>query len=50
MPIEVAAQLAVFVHGRAADLLLEERGYRGLVASDLIEKIPSIIAGYETGR
>ncbi len=50
MPIEIAAQLAVFVHGRAADLLLEERGYRGLAASDLIEKIPSIIADYETGR
>ena len=50
MPIEVAAQIAVFVHGRAADLLLEERGYRGLAASDLIEKIPSIIAGYEIRR
>ena len=50
MPVQAAAQLAVFVHGRTADLLLEERGYRGLAASDLIEKISAVIASYETGR
>lgn len=47
MAAEMAAQLSVFVHGRTADVLLEPRGYRGLIASDIIDKVPSVLAGLE---
>lgn len=46
-PAESAAKLAVFIHGKCADILLDEKGYRGLIASDLISKIPSVLADYE---
>ena len=46
-PTESAAKLAVFIHGKCADTLLHEKGYRGLIASDLISKVPSVLAGYE---
>ena len=46
-PTESAAKLAVFIHGKCADILLDEKGYRGLIASDLISKIPSVLADYE---
>ncbi|MBH31819.1 MAG: hypothetical protein CMG71_07540 [Candidatus Marinimicrobia bacterium] len=48
MSLETAAQVGVYLHGKCADRLLYNKGYRGLIASDLIETIPSIISEYET--
>lgn len=38
-----AAKLAVFLHGLAGDLVLEEKGKYSLIATDLIDKIPAAI-------
>ena len=37
-----AACLAVWVHGRAGDVIASERGQMGLVARDLIEGLPRV--------
>ncbi|MFC1550913.1 NAD(P)H-hydrate dehydratase [Candidatus Neomarinimicrobiota bacterium] len=42
-----AAQLGVFIHGVAADLVWKKRGFRGLCATDLLDAIPEIIRTYE---
>lgn len=42
-----AAQLAVFIHGKAGDLVANKKGFRGLLASDVIRAIPKVIVGYE---
>jgi NAD(P)H-hydrate epimerase len=39
IPIE-AAKAGVFLHGLAGDLVAEEKGNYGLIASDLIERLP----------
>ncbi|HQD41086.1 MAG TPA: NAD(P)H-hydrate dehydratase, partial [Bacillota bacterium] len=38
-----AACVAVYIHGRAADLLAGERGMYGLTASELAEYIPPAV-------
>jgi NAD(P)H-hydrate repair Nnr-like enzyme with NAD(P)H-hydrate dehydratase domain len=47
--VEAAAEIGVYLHGECADRLLSQKGYRGLIASDLIEMIPSVISEYEVG-
>ena len=42
-----AASLGAFIHGKTSDQLVMEKGFRGQIASDLIEKIPGVIAQYE---
>ena len=42
-----ASSLASFLHGKASDMLVNEKGYRGQIASDLLDKIPSTIGCYE---
>jgi NAD(P)H-hydrate epimerase len=36
----VACKIGVYVHGLAGDLALRDRGYEGMIPSDLIDKIP----------
>lgn len=38
-----AAQAGVYVHGAAGDVVRDQRGDRGLIASDIIEEIPGVI-------
>jgi NAD(P)H-hydrate epimerase len=47
IPIYIAAELGVFIHGKAADLIVEQKGYRGLIASDLLDTLPQAIMAYE---
>jgi NAD(P)H-hydrate epimerase len=42
-----SVSLAAFIHGKASDALIKEKGYRGQIASDILEKIPYVISGYE---
>jgi len=42
-----AAQLGVYIHGLAADLVCRKKGFRGLCASDLLDAIPEVIRTYE---
>jgi NAD(P)H-hydrate epimerase len=49
IPLFEAAQLGVYLHGKAADKALTTRGYRGLLSSDLLDTIPEVIRSYELG-
>ena len=42
-----AAQTAVYIHGKAADLFCEKKGMRGMIASDLLNTIPTVLDGYD---
>ena len=43
MPLFDAAVAGVFIHGLAGDLAAKEKGRLGMIASDLVEKIPYAI-------
>ena len=42
-----AAQAGVFIHGLTADRKVDEKGYRGLIASDLLEELPKVMREIE---
>ena len=42
-----AATIGAFVQGKSSDKLLSSKGYRGQIASDLLDTIPSVICKYE---
>jgi len=42
-----AARLGVYLHGLAGDLAASERGEIGLIASDLVDRIPQAIRQYQ---
>ena len=42
-----AATLSAFIHGKASDIIVSEKGYRGQIASDLLAKVPDVIKDYE---
>jgi NAD(P)H-hydrate epimerase len=47
IPASIAAELGVFIHGKAADNVAELKGYRGMIASDLLDMLPQTIMTYE---
>jgi NAD(P)H-hydrate epimerase len=47
IPIPEAAELGVFIHGKAADNVAECKGYRGMIASDILDFLPQTIMTYE---
>jgi len=42
-----ASKLGVYIHGKAADALISETGYRGLTATDVLYNIHRVIKQYE---
>jgi len=42
-----AATLGAFVQGKSSDKLISSKGYKGQIASDLLDTIPSVISKYE---
>jgi NAD(P)H-hydrate epimerase len=38
-------QIAVYLHGMAGDEGVEEMGEKSLIATDIIEKIPTLLKG-----
>ena len=47
IPTFIAAELGVLIHGKAADFVAEQKGYRGMIASDLLDMLPQTIMTYE---
>ena len=45
--IEDASRLAVYIHGKAADNYVNNNGMRGMIASDILNEIPSLLSHYE---
>ncbi len=45
-----AAWVAAYLHGLSADLLMEERGDRGLLAHDVAERMPDAMQRVRAGR
>jgi NAD(P)H-hydrate epimerase len=45
-----AARVAVAVHGLAATRVVETRGWRTLLASDLLQEIPAALAALDSSR
>ncbi|RMF88711.1 MAG: NAD(P)H-hydrate dehydratase [Nitrospinota bacterium] len=43
LPPREASQVAVFLHGLAGDLAREEKGERGLVAGDILHRLPQAL-------
>ncbi|NPV90984.1 MAG: NAD(P)H-hydrate dehydratase [Firmicutes bacterium] len=44
---EEAAGIGTFVHGRAGDLAREDLGMRGMIASDVISRLPAVLKQME---
>jgi len=42
-----AASIAVYIHGYAADIILDKLGFRGIIASDIVEALPYAISEFE---
>ena len=48
--IQRAVNAAVWIHGRAGDMCAQSLGENGVLASDVIEAIPSVMRELESGR
>ena len=42
-----AASIGAYIHGQTSDELVERKGYRGQLSSDIVEFLPSTIRSYE---
>jgi NAD(P)H-hydrate epimerase len=47
MDVFQAAQAGVFIHGLAADRKVDEKGIRGLIASDVLEELPKVMREFD---
>ena len=47
MDVFQAAQAGVYLHGSTADGKIEEKGQRGLIASDLLEELPKVMREFD---
>ena len=47
LPADIAARIGVYVHGATADHLLISKGMSGLIASDLLHHIPTILSSWD---
>jgi len=47
IPSKIASELGVYIHGKAADIVKKSKGFRGLIASDIIEILPQVLKVYE---
>ena len=47
MDIFQTAKAGVFLHGLAADRKSEEKGLRGLIASDLLDALPKVMREFD---
>ena len=45
--VEEAAKIGMFIHGKAGDELALEISQRGLIATDLLNKVSRVISNYE---
>ena len=43
LPPLAASKLAVYVHGLAADWLVKKKGLRGIIASDVVDRLPLVL-------
>ena len=44
---EDAAMLGVYIHGKAADLLLKEKSLHAMLPEDIVESLPSVFVYFE---
>ena len=44
IPSEMAATLGVYLHGLAGDIVAEQKGMHGLIASDVLNALPQTIS------
>ena len=44
---KTAVPLSAFLHGKASDSIIKSKGFRGQIASDILENIPFVIKRYE---
>ena len=47
IPTNIASEVGVYLHGRAADAVKNDKGLRGLAASDIIDYLPMVLKTYE---
>ena len=47
MDVFQTAQAGVYLHGFAADCKIEEKGLRGLIASDILEELPKVMREFD---
>ena len=47
MDVFQAAQAGVYIHGSTADSKIEEKGHRGLIASDILEELPKVMREFD---
>jgi NAD(P)H-hydrate epimerase len=50
LPLEGAVSAGVFLHGLAGDLAARDRGEDGVIARDLLDRLPAAVRAYRDDR